>query len=61
MCQPGIAAKPGKLAGGCCGYGPSCHAFPTTEGELEQLKNYRDQLENELAGVRERIGEIGKA
>ena len=47
---------------GCCGCpcGPPPRAFLTPEEMLERLKNYREQLEKELSGVRQRIGEIEK-
>jgi hypothetical protein len=64
MCQPRMAVRSSILADcncGCCGCEPSFRSFLTTEEKLERLKTYRDQLEKELAGVQERIGEIKKA
>lgn len=63
MCQPRVSQQYVHMAGcncGCCGCGcgPPFRAFIATEEQLERLKNYRDQLEKELAGVQERIGEI---
>jgi len=64
MCQPRIAVIPSSQANcncGCCGCGPSFRAFLTKEEKLDRLKSYQDQLEKELAGVQEQIGEISQA
>jgi len=66
MCQPRVSQQYVHMSGcncGCrgCGCGPPFRAFLTSEEKLERLKNYRDQLEKELAGVREQIGETKEA
>ena len=63
MCQPKVSRQYPHMAGcncGCCGCGcgPAFRSFLTTQEQLERLKSYRGQLEKELAGVRERIGEF---
>jgi hypothetical protein len=43
---------------GChCG----CRNFLTREEKVEMLKGYRDELELELKGVKERIAELEKS
>jgi hypothetical protein len=66
MCQARVSKQYVPMSGcncGCCGCGcgPPFRAFLTTEEKLERLNNYQDQLEKELAGVREQIGEIKQA
>ena len=58
-------SKPGRktlavLACGpdCCGGGPSFRRFITSKEKQECMEEYKDQLEKELAGVKERIQEI---
>jgi hypothetical protein len=62
-CEP----KPGRRAfavRGCgpsscdCGCGPSFRRFITSKEKLECMEEYKDQLEKELAGVKERIQEL---
>jgi hypothetical protein len=45
---------------GCfgCGCGPSFRRFFSSKEEQECLDSYRDQLEKELAAVKERISKI---
>lgn len=40
---------------GCCG---SARNFITKEEKVEMLKEYREQLEKEMQGVKERIKEL---
>lgn len=67
MCQPRVASQQYLHMAGCncgccgCGCGPRFRAFLTTEEKLERFKSYRDQLEREFAGVRERIDEVKQA
>ncbi len=66
MCQPKISREYMHMAAcncGCCGCGcgPPFRRFFTTQEELERLKNYRDQLEKELAAVQEQITEFKEA
>jgi hypothetical protein len=42
----------------CCGGSPFSRRFVTSKERQECLEEYRDQLENELAGVKQRIQEI---
>jgi hypothetical protein len=50
---------PGCSCGCCgCGCGPSHRRFFSSEEEKECLKNYREQLKRELAGVEEHIKEV---
>lgn len=46
---------------GCCGCGcaPSFRRFFSPKEEQECLEAYREQLSKELAGVEERIKELG--
>ena len=65
MCQPRAAAKSGGMGGctcGCCGCGcgPSFRRFFSAREERESLESYKDQLQKELAGVEERIKELGQ-
>ncbi len=60
MCQPRMAPRfsgqEGCACGCCgCGCGPRSQQFFAPHSEHERLKNYRDQLKRELAGVAERI------
>jgi len=46
---------------GCCGTGTNSHAgrsFLTKEERIAMLKEYKDDLQNEVKGVEERIKEI---
>jgi len=64
MCQPRVSQQYVPMSNcscGCCECGLSFRSFLTTEEKLERLKNYREQLEKELAGVQEQIGEISQA
>ncbi len=48
---------------GCCS-GTSCgtaRGFLTKEEKIEMLKEYEEQLQKELTGVRERIADIKNA
>jgi hypothetical protein len=61
MCQSKVSQQYLEVSGcdcGCCGCGPPFRAFLTTDEKLERLKNYRDQLSKELAGVEQRIKEF---
>ena len=63
MCQPGLSRQyvhGAEYNCGCCECGPSFRTFLTTEEKLEHLKNYEKQLDKELAGVQERIGELNR-
>lgn len=42
----------------CCG--PRFRHFMTSEEKQKMLKEYREQLEKELTGVKERIDELTK-
>lgn len=44
---------------GCCGTG--MRNFLTKDEKIEMLKEYQDDLENELKGVKERLKELEKA
>jgi len=63
MCQPG-GSRRGFGAWGCncgccgCGCGGSFRRFFSAKEEQECLEGYRDQLQKELAGVKERIQEL---
>ena len=64
MCHPRGAGRHMGMWGctcGCCGCGcgPSFRRFFSTQEEKECLEGYRDQLKKELAGVEERIKELG--
>lgn len=41
-----------------CGCGCGFRLFLTPEEEIEQLEDYRKQLEKEIAGVKRRIEEL---
>ncbi len=41
-----------------CGCGPEGRNFLTKEEKVEQLKEYKESLENEAKGVAERIKQI---
>ena len=59
MCQPrGIQEEALGYDCGCCRCGPPFRRFISTEEELETLKEYKNQLEKELAGVEEYIQEL---
>lgn len=59
MCQPKtISARMAACNCGCCGCGPSIREFVSTEEELKRLKQQRDQLESELAGIRDKINRL---
>lgn len=63
MCQPRLYQRNMPMSGSdceSCGCGSSFRTFLTTDEKLERLRSYRDQLEKELAGVKERIGEISR-
>jgi len=60
-CQTGTENKTGHAAGGGCGCGCGGHSFRrffTMKEEQERLESYREQLQQELAAVEERIKEI---
>ncbi|MFQ6110477.1 MAG: hypothetical protein ACE5LX_00455 [Nitrospinota bacterium] len=64
MCGPrGFGRGPGPwgCTCGCCGCG--CWGLPrrfiSREEEREGLEGYREQLRKELAGVEERLKELG--
>ena len=62
MCQPGRMPRHEDAVGCSCGrYGcsPYFRRFYSTEEKREYLENYHDQLKKELAGVEERINELG--
>lgn len=42
----------------CCGPGYGARRYLTKEEKAEMLKEYADELENELKGVKERIAEL---
>lgn len=60
MCQPRGASEHMRTFGcGCgCGCGPLFRRFFSSQEEEERLGTYRNQLEKELAGVKERIKEL---
>lgn len=59
MCQPKtISARMAVCDCGCCGCGPSSTEFFSTEEELKRLKRQQDQLESELAGIRDKINRL---
>ncbi|MEK6942371.1 MAG: hypothetical protein AABW85_05945 [archaeon] len=44
-----------------CNYsGPDYRSFLTREEKVEMLKEYKENLEKEIAGISERIKELGK-
>jgi len=44
---------------GCCG-DSTARNFLTREEKIEMLKEYKDNLEKEMAGVKEKIKELEK-
>ncbi len=44
----------------CCCCGPQFRRFMTSEEKQKMLEEYKEQLEKELAGVKERIDELTK-
>jgi hypothetical protein len=62
MCQTKTSPKgTSSCSCGCygCGCGSSFRRFFSSKEESECLENYKGQLEKELAGVEERIRELG--
>jgi len=60
-CQTDTAHGHGHATGGECGCGCGGHSFRrffTMKEEQERLESYRDQLQQELAAVQERIKEF---
>jgi len=56
-CEPGVGA--GAMArSSACGCGPSFRRFYSTEEEQRRLEAYREELQQELAGVEERLSEL---
>jgi hypothetical protein len=47
------------MHGHCC-CGPSFRHFKTAKEQREMLEEYREELEKELEGVKERIQELTK-
>lgn len=55
-CDPKVAfATVGGMD--CCSF---VRRFPTSKERRDSLESYRDDLRNELAGVEERIRELGQ-
>jgi uncharacterized lipoprotein YehR (DUF1307 family) len=44
----------------CCCCGPQFRRFMTSDEKQKMLEDYKEQLEKELAGVKERIDELAK-
>ena len=60
MCKQGSARVYVGMLDCGCESGPAFRRYFSTKEEKDCLENYKDQLEKELAGVRERIEEIEK-
>ncbi len=63
MCQPGTSRMPIRNRGcscGCCGCGCGIlnRRFITRNEELDSLKEYKEEIVRELAGVEERMLEL---
>lgn len=56
MCQP----KEHHRTSDCCCCGPQFRRFMTSKEQQGMLEEYREQLEKELTGVKERIDELTK-
>ncbi len=59
MCQSQLAPINGRTGScGCCCQGPTLlRRFYSADEQLKHLKTYKDQLNQELAGVEERLKE----
>ena len=56
MCKPNSKPVTPGDCGCCCG--PFPRRFMSTDEKQEMLEDYKDQLEKELTGVKERIQEL---
>lgn len=56
MCHP----KGYHRTSDCCCCGPQFRRFMTSKEQQEMLEEYKEQLDKELTGVKERIDELTK-